>query len=81
MRDHNYAAILPVLDRVFGTFHLPRTRPAAYGIDGDMPPGFLAQLTQAFQRSPGAPPRVPKPAAKSPADPAEVVGSSSGKNS
>ena len=70
MRDHNYAAILPVLDRVFGTFHLPRTRPTEYGIDGNMPPGFLAQLTQAFQRSPGATPSVPKPPAPEDREPA-----------
>ncbi|MBC7637968.1 MAG: sterol desaturase family protein [Acetobacteraceae bacterium] len=65
MRDHNYAAILPVLDRAFGTFHLPRGRPTVYGIDGNMPPGFLAQLIQAFQRSPDAALRLPKPRAPS----------------
>lgn len=50
MRDRNYAAILPVLDRIFGTLHLPKSRPMEYGIDGGMPAGFIAQLTQAFSR-------------------------------
>jgi sterol desaturase/sphingolipid hydroxylase (fatty acid hydroxylase superfamily) len=50
MRDRNFAAILPVIDRVFGTYHVPPTRPESYGIDTPMPPGFLAQLTQAFWR-------------------------------
>ncbi len=50
MRDRNYAAILPVLDRVFGSLHLPKTRPAEYGIDGDMPADLPRQLTQAFVR-------------------------------
>ncbi len=57
MRDRNFAAILPVIDRVFGTFHVPADRPTSYGIDTPMPAGFLAQLTQAFQRR-----ELPKPA-------------------
>ena len=48
MRDHNYAAILPALDRIFGTFHLPKSRPTEYGIDGTLPAGLIGQLTQAF---------------------------------
>ena len=32
-RDRNYAAMLPVLDRVFGTLHLPRHWPEVYGVD------------------------------------------------
>ncbi len=36
--DRNYASMLPWLDRVFGTHHLPRDRwPAAYGIGGEPP--------------------------------------------
>ena len=32
-RDRNYAAMLPVLDRTFGTLHLPRHWPEVYGVD------------------------------------------------
>jgi sterol desaturase/sphingolipid hydroxylase (fatty acid hydroxylase superfamily) len=46
-RDHNYAAMLPFLDRVFGTFHLPkRDWPAAYGIDAAMPADLGSQLLE-----------------------------------
>jgi sterol desaturase/sphingolipid hydroxylase (fatty acid hydroxylase superfamily) len=31
--NRNYATLLPGLDRLFGTLHLPRDWPAAYGID------------------------------------------------
>jgi sterol desaturase/sphingolipid hydroxylase (fatty acid hydroxylase superfamily) len=50
MRNRNYAAILPVFDRIFGTYNLPKSRPTEYGIDGAMPIGFIGQLTQAFSR-------------------------------
>lgn len=43
--DRNYASLLPVLDRVFGTLHLPPARmPSRYGIAEPFPSGFLAQL-------------------------------------
>jgi sterol desaturase/sphingolipid hydroxylase (fatty acid hydroxylase superfamily) len=46
-KDHNYAAMLPFLDRVFGTFHLPkRDWPAAYGIDAAMPADLGSQLLE-----------------------------------
>jgi sterol desaturase/sphingolipid hydroxylase (fatty acid hydroxylase superfamily) len=48
-KDHNYASMLPVLDRIFGTFHLPRRAwPAAYGIATPMPPGLGGQMVQPF---------------------------------
>jgi sterol desaturase/sphingolipid hydroxylase (fatty acid hydroxylase superfamily) len=31
--NRNYASMLPLLDRVFGTLHLPNEWPSAYGID------------------------------------------------
>lgn len=39
-RDHNYATLLPVMDRIFGTHYLPDHFPPAYGIDNkaDMAP-------------------------------------------
>ncbi len=43
-RDHNYSAMLPVMDRVFGTFYLPREWPAAYGTDTPVPEGLIGQL-------------------------------------
>lgn len=46
-RDRNYAAMLPVFDRIFGTYHLPATRwPAEYGIDVPMTVGLAGQLMQ-----------------------------------
>ncbi len=47
-RDHNYASMLPVMDRVFGTFHLPREWPAAYGLDRPMPESVTGQLLEPF---------------------------------
>jgi sterol desaturase/sphingolipid hydroxylase (fatty acid hydroxylase superfamily) len=45
--DRNYSAILPWLDRIFGTYHLPKGEwPAAYGINEDMPLGMGRQLAQ-----------------------------------
>ncbi len=48
LTDHvnrNYAAMLPWLDRLFGTFHLPRRQwPNAYGIEAPMPRSLLGQL-------------------------------------
>jgi sterol desaturase/sphingolipid hydroxylase (fatty acid hydroxylase superfamily) len=50
--DKNYAAMLPCLDMVFGTFTLPRRLPGSYGIDGPMPDGFLNQLAFPFSPAP-----------------------------
>lgn len=48
-RDHNYATLLPVMDRIFGTHHLPDHFPPNYGIDRpeEMAPllPFLPQQT------------------------------------
>jgi len=44
-KDHNYASMLPVMDMIFGTFHLPhRQWPAEYGIDATLPASIGAQL-------------------------------------
>lgn len=48
-RNLNYATLLPVLDRVFGTLHLPRHWPPNYGIDSKMPLGLLGQLLHPFR--------------------------------
>ena len=48
-RDRNYASMLPVMDWMFGTFHLPRKLwPSAYGIDEKLPPSIGGQLIYPF---------------------------------
>jgi sterol desaturase/sphingolipid hydroxylase (fatty acid hydroxylase superfamily) len=50
-RNHNYAGLLPVFDRIFGTQYRPTDRrPQVYGIGGGMPEGYLAQLAMPFRR-------------------------------
>lgn len=56
-RDHNYAALFPWLDRLFGTHHLPKHWPPSYGVDEPLPPAVAAQLVHPFKRqAPGAVP-------------------------
>ena len=44
-RNHNYASMLPWMDRLFGTHHLPRDQwPSAYGIDTELPRSLGGQL-------------------------------------
>lgn len=55
-RDHNYSSMLPFMDRVFGTFYLPREWPAEYGIDTPMPDTLTGQLLEPFgPQRPGEP--------------------------
>ena len=51
--DKNFAVHLPVLDRLFGTQHLPGDAwPADYGVAGHpVPEGWWAQLVAPFRRS------------------------------
>jgi sterol desaturase/sphingolipid hydroxylase (fatty acid hydroxylase superfamily) len=42
--DHNYASMLPVLDRIFGTLYQPRHWPAACGITSPVPTTLGGQL-------------------------------------
>jgi sterol desaturase/sphingolipid hydroxylase (fatty acid hydroxylase superfamily) len=45
--NKNYAAILPIMDILFGSFYLPKHRwPQQYGIDGSIEPSFTGQLLQ-----------------------------------
>jgi len=48
--DKNFAVVLPVIDRIFGTLYLPADRwPAAYGIEGNpVPESFIAQTVYPF---------------------------------
>lgn len=49
--DRNFAVHLPIIDRVFGTAHMPGRWPTEYGIAGDpVPPGWLPQLVYPFLR-------------------------------
>jgi len=52
--NKNYAALLPLVDRLFGTLYLPKDKqPEHYGIDEPLPSGFLGQLVRPFLISPG----------------------------
>ena len=52
--NKNYAALLPWVDRLFGTLYLPKhKRPARYGIDEPVPGSFLGQLARPFLISQG----------------------------
>lgn len=62
-RDRNFASMLPVMDWLFGTFHLPRReRPTAFGTDADMPDSVGGQLLHPFLPPPR--PSAPRAAAE-----------------
>jgi sterol desaturase/sphingolipid hydroxylase (fatty acid hydroxylase superfamily) len=49
--DVNFAIHLPLLDKLFGTFHLPPGRwPKEYGVPEQVPHGYWAQLKYPFVR-------------------------------
>ena len=47
-KDRNYSSMLPCMDRVFGTFYLPREWPAEYGTDTVVPDTLAEQLLAPF---------------------------------
>lgn len=51
-RDHNYSSMLPFVDRIFGTFYLPRTWPADYGTDAPVAEHLLGQFLDPFLQQP-----------------------------
>jgi len=52
-RDRNFASMLPWIDRLFGTHHLPRDRwPQAYGIEQPLPAALHQQLMYPFRVRP-----------------------------
>lgn len=53
-RDRNFSATLPVIDRLFGTLHLPGHWPPVYGIDAPVKPTIHDELIRPF-----LPPYVP----------------------
>jgi len=53
--NNNYAALLPWVDRLFGTLYLPKNQqPARYGINERLPSGFLGQLLWPLLMQPAA---------------------------
>jgi sterol desaturase/sphingolipid hydroxylase (fatty acid hydroxylase superfamily) len=49
--DKNFAVHFPLLDRLFGTFHLPKGAwPSGYGVPEAVPHGYGAQLAYPFRR-------------------------------
>jgi len=61
-RDRNYASMLPCVDRLFGTYYLPRNQwPAAYGIQAKLPESIAGQLLYPLIPEP-LPANTPQPA-------------------
>ncbi len=52
--DVNFSIHFPVLDRIFGTYHMPgKAWPSAYGVGGHpVPEGYLKQLAYPFTPNP-----------------------------
>jgi sterol desaturase/sphingolipid hydroxylase (fatty acid hydroxylase superfamily) len=50
----NFAVHFPLLDKLFGTYYLPKDAwPQDYGVEGHpVPLGYLAQLKYPFRRAP-----------------------------
>jgi sterol desaturase/sphingolipid hydroxylase (fatty acid hydroxylase superfamily) len=54
--DRNYASLVACWDVLFGTVHLPRGRqPLSYGIDEQVPAGWVNRFYHPFRRHAGAP--------------------------
>ena len=52
-RDRNFAALLPPIDRLFGTLHLPRDAwPPCYGVDRPVTGGMADELLHPFTPAP-----------------------------
>ena len=62
-RNCNYSTMLPWVDRIFGTLHLPTTWPARYGIPEPMPETLVGQLIQPLREPPAQPAAAEAPAA------------------
>lgn len=59
--NRNFAALLPVMDRVFGTLHMPTHWPPRYGISEELAPGVGGQLVEPLLPRP----RQPQPQQRS----------------
>ena len=51
-RDHNFAFVFPLIDRVFGTAWLPKQWPTVYGIDSEVPETLSGQFYEPFEPPP-----------------------------
>jgi sterol desaturase/sphingolipid hydroxylase (fatty acid hydroxylase superfamily) len=47
--NKNFGGLLPVVDWLFGTLHLPRRMPQKYGINEPMPGHYAGQLAEPFR--------------------------------
>ncbi len=47
-KDHNYSSMLPIMDRVFGTYYSPREWPTAYGTATPVSDTLSGQLLDPF---------------------------------
>jgi sterol desaturase/sphingolipid hydroxylase (fatty acid hydroxylase superfamily) len=52
--DKNYASMLPWMDKLFGTWYMPKQWPTKYGTDTAVAPDFAGQLLQPFLTQPPA---------------------------
>ena len=62
--NRNYASMLPWIDKLFGTWYVPRKQwPTRYGIDQPIPPSMAGQLVQPLlperRQQPDAAPLIP----------------------
>ena len=51
-KDRNYSSMVPVMDRIFGTFYLPKAWPEVYGTDTPMPDDLIGQILEPFSPRP-----------------------------
>jgi len=65
-RDRNYASMLPCMDWLFGTYHLPREWPSAYGIETKLPTSLAGQLVYPLFPAPLAEARLAEPVTSEP---------------
>jgi sterol desaturase/sphingolipid hydroxylase (fatty acid hydroxylase superfamily) len=63
-RNQNYASMLPWMDRIFGTHHLPKQWPSAYGIEAKLPSSLVGQLVYPLREAPEE--TLPNPAGVNP---------------
>jgi sterol desaturase/sphingolipid hydroxylase (fatty acid hydroxylase superfamily) len=56
--NKNYSAMLPLVDKCFGTLYLPREWPAKYGSDTPIAPGLTGQLLDPIGMKSSAPEKL-----------------------
>ena len=61
-KDRNFAPMLPVMDILFGTLYLPKSWPAAYGVESRLPATVVGQMLYPL-RAPAETADMPAPAA------------------